>query len=256
MSNIQIFNNEQFGEVRTIRKDDQIWFVAKDVCDSLNIKNTTDTIKRLDDDERTRFNLGRAGKTNFVNEFGLYNLVLGSRKEEAKQFKRWITHEVIPSIRKTGSYSIKSEEDKLRKDNAVLLVEMLEKDMDELGIDTHSKLAVKKSILEQSGIEVQLAIPAPTEEKFISIEEIARRVGIYSSSGRIHSQAVGAILEELNIDDDRKTITSGSNGSHTFSQTQYEESVVDDVKDYIINMKWPERIEVSCRSVGYNVKYD
>jgi prophage antirepressor-like protein len=74
----------------------------KFISECLEIKNTTDVIKRLDVDEVTRLNLGGlSGETNFVNEYGLYSLVLGSRKPEAKRFKRWITHEVIPSIRKT-----------------------------------------------------------------------------------------------------------------------------------------------------------
>lgn len=106
MTNLQIFKNDTFGQVRILEKDNELWFVAKDVCDCLEIKNTTDALKRLDNDERSRFNLGRQGETNIVNEYGLYNLVLSSRKPEAKEFKRWITHDVIPAIRKTGSYSI------------------------------------------------------------------------------------------------------------------------------------------------------
>lgn len=90
--------------LRIIELNNEPWFVAKDVCEILDIKNPTDALKRLDDDERSRFNLGRQGSTNVVNEFGLYSMVLGSRKIEAKKFKRWVTHEVIPSIRKTGSY--------------------------------------------------------------------------------------------------------------------------------------------------------
>ena len=80
------------------------WFVAKDVCNILEISNPSDALKRLDDDERARFNLGRQGETNIVNEAGLYVLVLGSRKPEAHEFKRWVTHEVLPQIRKTGGY--------------------------------------------------------------------------------------------------------------------------------------------------------
>lgn len=92
-------------EVRTVKdKYGEPWFVAKDVCKVLEIKNPTDALKRLDEDERARLNLGRQGETNIVNEYGLYNLILGSRKPEAKQFKRWITHEVLPTIRKTGGY--------------------------------------------------------------------------------------------------------------------------------------------------------
>lgn len=68
-------------------------------------------MKRLDDDERSRFNLGRQGETNIVNEAGLYALVLGSRKPEAHEFKRWVTHEVLPQIRRTGGYIPASETD-------------------------------------------------------------------------------------------------------------------------------------------------
>lgn len=106
MNELKIFENPEFGKVRALERDGEPWFVAADVCRYLEIKNPTDTLKRLDDDERARFNLGHPmNETNFVNEYGLYSLVLGSRKKEAKAFKRWITHEVIPSIRKTGGYT-------------------------------------------------------------------------------------------------------------------------------------------------------
>ncbi|MCM3131841.1 Bro-N domain-containing protein [Paenibacillus polysaccharolyticus] len=104
------YNSE---EVRTITINGEAWFVAKDVCDVLEIANVTQAISRLDDDERTMLNIGRQGVTNVVNEPGLYSLILGSRKPEAKQFKRWITHEVIPSIRKTGSYNSEIDLSKL-----------------------------------------------------------------------------------------------------------------------------------------------
>lgn len=80
------------------------WFVAKDVCAILEISNPSDALKRLDDDERSRFNLGRQGETNIISEPGLYRLVMKSRKPEAKEFQRWVTHEVLPSIRKHGGY--------------------------------------------------------------------------------------------------------------------------------------------------------
>lgn len=106
MNELQIFNNEEFGEIRTITKDNETWFVASDICRSLDLSNPTMTMQRIDDDEKAKFNLGLSGgETNCVNEYGLYSLVLASRKREAKDFKRWITHEVLPSIRKTGSYN-------------------------------------------------------------------------------------------------------------------------------------------------------
>ena len=106
---IQVFNNEQFGEVRTVLQDGEPWFVAVDVCRALEIANSRDAVSRLDADEKNTVVLTDGIRGNpqkvIVNEPGLYALVLSSRKSEAKAFKRWITHEVIPSIRKHGLYA-------------------------------------------------------------------------------------------------------------------------------------------------------
>lgn len=105
MNELQVFNSPEFGELRVAEIDGVPWFVAADVCRVLDITNTTDAVSRLDEDEKSRFNLGLpGGDTNCVNEYGLYSLVLGSRKPEAKAFKRWLTHDVIPAIRKHGAY--------------------------------------------------------------------------------------------------------------------------------------------------------
>lgn len=105
MNELQVFKNDLFGEVRTVMKGGEPWFVAADVCRVLDHSNVSMAIERLDEDERAKLNLGRQGDTNVVNEFGLYALVMGSRKPEARAFKRWITHEVLPSIRKYGVYA-------------------------------------------------------------------------------------------------------------------------------------------------------
>lgn len=109
MTDLQIFNNDRFGQVRIIPVDGELMFVAKDVCDCLEITKHRDAISRLDPDERGSVKLDTpGGKQDIaaINEYGLYSLVLSSRKPEAKEFKRWITHDVIPAIRKTGSYSM------------------------------------------------------------------------------------------------------------------------------------------------------
>ena len=109
MNELQIFNNPDFGDIRVLEKDGEPWFVAADVCKALDLDNSRQAVARLDDDEKNTVILtdgipGNPNKT-IVNEPGLYTLVLGSRKPEAKAFKRWITHDVIPSIRKTGGYT-------------------------------------------------------------------------------------------------------------------------------------------------------
>ena len=111
MEEMQVFQNEQFGAVRTVIREGQPWFVSVDVCNVLDLRNPTIAVSRLDEDERAKFNLGRQGDATIVNEPGLYALVMGSRKPEAKAFKRWITHEVIPAIRKTGAYGLTLPQD-------------------------------------------------------------------------------------------------------------------------------------------------
>lgn len=101
------FTNPEFGEVRTLNIENEPWFVAADVCKALDLGNASMTLSRLDDDEKGVSlidTLGGLQNMVTVNEPGLYTLVLGSRKPEAKAFKRWITHDVIPSIRKNGGY--------------------------------------------------------------------------------------------------------------------------------------------------------
>lgn len=103
---VEIFKNEQFGEVRVISKENEPWFVVKDVCTILDLSNPTVAIQNLDIDEVTKLNLGgQIGETNLINESGLYTLIIRSRKEEAKKFRRWVTSEVLPSIRKHGMYA-------------------------------------------------------------------------------------------------------------------------------------------------------
>lgn len=117
---LMIFENDAFGKVRTLNLNGEPWFVAVDVCSVLDLSNPTIAVSRLDEDERAKFNLGRQGDATIVNEPGLYTLVLGSRKPEAKAFKRWITHEVIPAIRKHGVY-ITDEKLKLFAEHPELL---------------------------------------------------------------------------------------------------------------------------------------
>lgn len=109
MSNITnfIFETDDGAALgfRNITIDGEPWFVAADVCAALGIQNPTQAMERLDGDDRAMLNIGCAGtETNCVNESGLYSLILGSRKPEAKRFKKWVTGEVLPSIRKTGAY--------------------------------------------------------------------------------------------------------------------------------------------------------
>lgn len=108
MTDIQIFKNEQFGEVRTMDKNGEPWFVANDICKVLGHTNSRVAVAALDEDEKgvsKVYTLGGEQQMTVVNEAGMYQLVIRSNLPAAKAFKRWITHEVIPTIRRHGAYA-------------------------------------------------------------------------------------------------------------------------------------------------------
>lgn len=106
---LQVFYNEEANvNIRTEVVNNEPWFVAKDICDALGLQDVSMTVKRLDDDEKlvqTLFVSGQNREVWTVNESGLYGLIFQSRKPEAKAFRKWVTNDVLPSIRRTGSYS-------------------------------------------------------------------------------------------------------------------------------------------------------
>lgn len=134
-NNFRLFQNDQLGSIRAFYRDGNIWFSASDACTILGLDNPTAALRRLDDDEQDKIyskeltlisNKGnqRLGtEINIVNESGLYTLVLGSRKPQAKEFKRWLAHDVIPSIRQHGGYVYGQE--KLPEKERTVIVEEL-----------------------------------------------------------------------------------------------------------------------------------
>lgn len=122
-------------EVRIITLEGIPWFVAKDVCEILEIQNNSQAVESLDEDEKLTYTMYISGQNRpvkIINESGLYSLVLTSRKPEAKSFKKWVTSEVLPSIRKTGSYSKDENKKGIREDQYVKVQQVLSlvKDMD------------------------------------------------------------------------------------------------------------------------------
>lgn len=105
MENLQIFNNEEFGQIRTMVIDGEPWFVAKDISENLGYAQTSNMMKRIDaEDFKSSVLDGMNMKSLLINESGLYSAILGSKLDSAKKFKRWVTSEVLPSIRGNGAY--------------------------------------------------------------------------------------------------------------------------------------------------------
>ena len=119
MNEMQIFSYEG-KEVRTMQRNGEPWWVLKDVCDVLELSNARMIADRLDEDDVSLAyvtdNMGRQQQTNIVNESGLYNVILRSDKPEAKSFKRWVTHEVLPQIRRHGAYVTTSKLEEIMND--------------------------------------------------------------------------------------------------------------------------------------------
>jgi len=115
MNNIQIFNNPEFGEIRTMIIDDEPWFVSKDISDKLGYAKPANMVKLVDDDDKRNVrssdlepsSKGTVYQVSMINESGLYAAIFGSKQENAKKFKKWVTSEVLPTIRKTGAYGQK-----------------------------------------------------------------------------------------------------------------------------------------------------
>lgn len=171
MQELQIFKNNEFGEIRTVTKNNEPWFVAIDVCNALDLKNPTVSVGRLDEDEVTKFNLGGlSGESNIVSEYGLYNLILASRKKEAKKFKRWITHDVIPTIRKHGTYMSSEVIEKTLSDPDYLI--RLATNLKE----EKAKRALAEAQIEKDKPKVLFANSCEVAENSILIGEFAKRL--------------------------------------------------------------------------------
>jgi len=171
-NNIQVFQNQEFGELRTVVMGGEPWFVAKDVCDALEIENSRDAVARLDTDEKNTVVLtdGTPGNPNkaIVSESGLYSLVLGSRKPQAKPFKRWVTHDVIPSIRKHGAYMTPETIEKalLNPDTIIQLATTLKSEQE--------KRRAAEAQIEADKPKVQFADSVGSSKQAILIREMAK----------------------------------------------------------------------------------
>lgn len=127
MNELRVFENNEFGQIRTIEQNGEPWFVGKDVAERLGYSNPRDALhKHVDAEDKTdgvaiRDSMGREQNPVIINESGLYSLVLSSKLPEAKAFKRWITHEVIPAIRKHGAYATPEMIDRMLGDPDVMI---------------------------------------------------------------------------------------------------------------------------------------
>ena len=213
---IQIFNNTEFGEIRTVKINGEPYFVGKDVAAALGYSNPRKAIgDHVDQEDKTdgvtiRDSIGRDQKPIVINESGLYSLIMGSKLEGAKRFKRWVTSEILPSIRKTGAYATdsaaaeyKTRELRIREMNAQarlinaetrrLTVLQKGKGLSQVAVDTLAVKAVERVTGKDLGDYL------PQVEKTYSASEIGNALGITAAKvGRL-ANAHGLKTEEYGI---------------------------------------------------------
>lgn len=200
MNNLTVFKNKQFGEVRVIEQNGEPWFLGKDVAEILGYANTPKAIRdHVDDEDKLTERIVLSGQNReavIINESGLYSLILSSKLPQAKQFKRWVTSEVLPSIRKTGSYATpKSKDERLHVMEMNARSRMAQTYLKLANVDTLSD--TYKTVLVSKASEVLagepiLPLPVSKHDKVYSAKEIGEIFGISANK-------VGRIANEHNL---------------------------------------------------------
>ncbi|EJV56072.1 hypothetical protein IEO_05573 [Bacillus wiedmannii] len=194
MNQLQVFKNEEFGKVRTVVKGEDVWFVAQDVCEVLGINKQRDAYSRLDEDERGSVvvdTLGGQQNVNAINESGLYSLILRSRKPQAKAFKKWVTGEVLPSIRKHGAYMTDQvlEQAVTNPDFVIGLLTKLKEEKEKL-------TAAQQQIVQQQPL-VTFAEACMQSGKSLKVSEVAKLAAKHNV--KIGQRQLFAKLREWNL---------------------------------------------------------
>lgn len=159
MNNIKIFENKEFGEIRTVMIDGAPWFVGKDVAGALGYVDSAGAVrKRTDEDDRGVAKMDTPSGTQemvIINESGLYSMILGSKLDSAKRFKHWVTSEVLPSIHQTGTYSMTKQVPLTEHPGEVAnLIKTLSNRMDKQGSAPYKSAEMAQMVCEQFGIQL------------------------------------------------------------------------------------------------------
>lgn len=235
MEELQIFNNEEFGNVRSLVIDNEPWFVGKDVAEALGYKNVRDSLARhIDSDDKRdgvviHDSMGREQKPIIINESGLYSLILSSKLESAKKFKHWVTSEVLPTLRKTGSYA------KVPTDPRELLM---------LTIKAHEQTAQRVDALEEKVSDLEKSTTIDSSQQY-TLERIAKTT-VISALGGIDSRAYQLMSRKIfsNIWRDYKNYFKLGSYRDTL-KTDYENA-----KNYLES--WSPEVNTSLKIKEYN----
>ncbi|WP_318362130.1 Bro-N domain-containing protein [uncultured Agathobaculum sp.] len=260
MSNeIQIFANDQFGEVRTLTKDGEPWFVGKDVAEILGYANSRKAIAdHVDAEDKTdgvtiRDSIGRDQTPVLINESGLYSLILSSKLPTARAFKRWVTSEVLPAIRKHGEYAVpKVSQKRLGEVNSAARI--IRQTLKEAGMAPQFVAVAMKSLYAPVGVEIPLEGVTLNKQLF-DATAIAKQLGVLSRSGRPHAHAISAIIAQVDVLPEEKELApfQSAVSGHAGTNVQYTKSVVAKVSLWLERHDYPESFEY--RGKKYTLRY-
>ena len=203
MNSLQVFSYQN-STVRTVEKGGEPWFVLADVCRVLELTNARSVAERLDQDERCKFDLPRQGSTWAINESGLYNVILRSDKPEARPFRKWVTSEVLPAIRRTGRYNASGDTTKAALAEAKLnnsrarVSSMWMKIAAQVDTPEYKGICAHYASAALAGREV-LPLPATTEKTYTA-REVGERLGISANRVGRMANAHGLKTPEYGIE--------------------------------------------------------
>ena len=259
MYELQIFNNKDFGQIRTVEVDGEIYFVGKDVTEILGYSNPRKAIiDHVDEEDKTngvtiRDSIGREQNPVCINESGLYSLILSSKMPNAKKFKSWVTSEVLPTLRKTGYYEVpKKKEDKKEKLPSVnQMVKNIKGALHDAGVDSKYIAAEIVRIYSDNGYPVKVPVLSDVP-KLWDCTTMAKELGIFSESGRPHDKAMSAIIQKLDVFTEEIVKTAYSRNGHDGVTVQYKDSVLQKAKEWLEENGYPTMIEYRLSNGNIN----
>lgn len=267
---LTVFNNPEFGKIRTMIIDDEVWFVGKDIAEALGYSDTKSALAdHVDAEDKQIIQRGQIATLDIpnrgltiINESGVYSLGLSSKLPGAKRFRHWVTSEVLPSIRKTGKYQANSDKEERAK-NAAKRLHIMELNAKSRAVSQMQRLWNAAGIQPQyqaltlNGYLDGLRLP---QEAFSGVcthmldaTTIAKNLNIYSKSGKPHAQLVGAVISTLELLPGESAETPYSRNGHDGVSTQYATSVQTKVWQWFEAAHWPVALDIKGRH--YNIVY-
>jgi prophage antirepressor-like protein len=260
MQNLMIFEGH---DVEVFELNGQVLFNPKHVAECLDITDVNSSIRNFNEKQVIKIKnsdmhnlhirkLNNAGE-NFLTESGVYKLVFKSHKPNAEAFTDWIADEVLPTLRKTGSYEMpkKDKQKKEKLPSVNMMVKNVKAALHDAGVDSKYIAAEVMRIYSESGYPVNATVILD-EPKLWDCTGIAKELGILSESGRPHDKAVSAIIQKLDIFTDEIVRTAYSRNGHDGVTVQYKGSVLEKVKEWVNENGYPTVIELMLSNGNSN----